>query len=74
MAEGEILEAGAVIWEEIPEEAAEILHPPMTNYQDNSQLSLKGIGANQKVSCKNGTSTEASIDSPCKSSTLSPES
>ena len=74
MAEGEILEVGAVIREEIPEEAAEILHPPMTNCQDNNQLSLKGIGANQKVSHKNGTSTEALIDSPCKSLTRSPES
>ena len=59
MAAGEILEEEVVTQEE---EGAVI----MTNYQDNSQRSSKEIDENQKRSCRNGVSIEASIDSPRK--------
>ena len=61
---GEILEE--VTLAEAEEEAGETQPPLMTNSQGNSPLSSKEIAENQRRSYKNGTSIEASIDSPRK--------
>ena len=72
MAEGGILEEeeGAIrVTQETPaeeEEAPGETHRAMTNYQANNRLSLKETDENQKVSCRNGTSITASIDTPLK--------
>ena len=69
MAAGEILGEEAVIQEEaaIQEEGEEEIRAPrMTNYQDNNLRSSKEIGEDQKHSCKNGASIEASIALPRK--------
>ena len=72
MAEGGILEEEEVIpgTQEIPEgeeeEALEETHRAMTNYQASNQPSLKGTDENRRPSCKNGTYTTESTDTPLK--------
>ena len=69
MAEGGILaeeEVTPAILEEEEEEAPEETHRAMTNYQANNPPSLKETDENQKPSCKNGTYTTESTDTPLK--------
>ena len=48
------------------EEAQEETHRAMTNYQASNQPSLKGTDENRRPSCKNGTYTTGSTDTPPK--------
>ena len=74
MEAGEILEEEEVTPEEevipeeevTPEEEGEIRPLHMTNYQGNSLRYSKAIAESLKHLCRNGLSTEASIDSPLK--------
>ena len=70
MAEGEILEEEEVTREEEvireEEEAVETQPPLTTNYQGNNPRCSTGTERNQKLSCRNGRSTGASIDLPHK--------
>ena len=71
MAEGGILGEEEVTLEtqEIPEEeeeAPEETHRAMTNYQASNQPSLKETDGNRRPSCKNGTYTTGSTDTPLK--------
>ena len=56
--------------QEIPgeeaEEAPEEIHRAMTNYQASNQPSLKETDENRRPSCKNGTYTMGSTDTPLK--------
>ena len=54
------------IREEEEEEAPEETHRAMTNCQANNQPSLKETDESRRPSCKNGTYTMGSTDTPLK--------
>ena len=52
--------------EEEEEEALEETHRAMTNYQASNQPSSKETDENRRPSCKNGTYTTESTDTPLR--------
>ena len=66
LGEEEVTRGTQEIPEEEEEEAQEETHRAMTNYQDSNQPSLKETDENRRPSCKNGTYTTGSTDTPLK--------